>query len=126
MFMVNLRSGQRDPRFFLGVLNSRLVRALWLDQYYDRRRTFPKIKGTYLKAIPVPVNSLDPEKATRLVALVEEMLRMTQQADQQRTDHGYNVVDRQITALDDQIDQLVYELYGLTAEEIRIVEEATA
>ena len=32
---------------------------------------------------------------------------------------------RQIEATDRQIDQLVYELYGLTDEEIRIVEEAT-
>ncbi|HUU98974.1 MAG TPA: hypothetical protein VM487_24850 [Phycisphaerae bacterium] len=32
---------------------------------------------------------------------------------------------RQIDATDRQIDRLVYELYGLTDEEIRIVEEAT-
>jgi len=31
----------------------------------------------------------------------------------------------QIDATDRQIDQLVYELYGLTEEEIQIVEEAT-
>jgi hypothetical protein len=34
-------------------------------------------------------------------------------------------IERQIAATDAQIDQLVYELYGLTDEEIRIVEEAT-
>ena len=34
-------------------------------------------------------------------------------------------VYRQVEATDRQIDQLVYELYGLTDEEIRIVEEAT-
>ena len=32
---------------------------------------------------------------------------------------------RQIEATDRQIDALVYELYGLTKEEIAIVEEAT-
>ena len=36
------------------------------------------------------------------------------------------VLQRQIAAMHRQIDQLVYELYGLTDEEIRIVEEATA
>ena len=35
-------------------------------------------------------------------------------------------IQRQIDATDRQIDQLVYELYGLTDEEIRIVEDATA
>ncbi len=35
-------------------------------------------------------------------------------------------LQRQIDATDRQIDQLVYELYGLTEEEIKIVEEAGA
>ena len=35
-----------------------------------------------------------------------------------------NLVERQIEATDKQIDALVYELYGLTEEEIRIVEGA--
>jgi len=35
------------------------------------------------------------------------------------------VIQRQIDAADKQIDQLVYELYGLTNEGILIVEEAT-
>jgi len=33
-----------------------------------------------------------------------------------------SALERQITAIDRQIDELVYELYGLTADEIRIVE----
>ncbi len=35
-------------------------------------------------------------------------------------------VSRQIEATDREIDRLVYELYGLSDEEIRIVEEATS
>lgn len=31
-------------------------------------------------------------------------------------------IERQIQATDEQIDQLVYKLYGLTEEEIKIVE----
>jgi len=34
-------------------------------------------------------------------------------------------IQREIDATDRQIDQLVYQLYGLSDEEIRIVEEAT-
>jgi hypothetical protein len=39
--------------------------------------------------------------------------------------HARTVIERQIEATDRQIDQLVYELYGLTDDEIRLVEEAT-
>ncbi len=35
------------------------------------------------------------------------------------------MLQRQIDATDQQIDKLVYELYGLTDEEIKIVEETT-
>jgi hypothetical protein len=35
------------------------------------------------------------------------------------------LLERQIAGTDREIDQLVYELYGLTGREIRIVEEAT-
>ena len=47
--------------------------------------------------------------------------------DLQAAKIGYDkkFIQRQIATTDKQIDQLVYELYGLTEEEIRIVEEVT-
>ncbi len=39
-------------------------------------------------------------------------------------EHERTLLQRQIEATDRQIDALVYELYGLTEEGIRIVEEA--
>lgn len=39
--------------------------------------------------------------------------------------HDKDALGRQIEAADRQTDQFVYELYGLTAAEIKIVEEAT-
>ena len=43
-----------------------------------------------------------------------------------RVEQERTVIGHQIEATDRQIDRLVYELYGLSEEEIRIVEEATA
>ncbi|MCK4394244.1 hypothetical protein KAX17_15195 [Candidatus Bipolaricaulota bacterium] len=39
--------------------------------------------------------------------------------------HAKSLIQRQIDAIDKQIDHLVYELYSLTKEEIKIVEGAT-
>ena len=44
------------------------------------------------------------------------------QLPQDRTPHEQTALERQIEAADRQIDALVYELYGLTVEEIGIVE----
>jgi hypothetical protein len=41
------------------------------------------------------------------------------------TPNARTALQRQIDATDRQIDQLVYELYGLTDDEIKIVVEAT-
>ena len=39
-----------------------------------------------------------------------------------RLDHDKELLSRQVEATDASIDELVYELYGLTEEEIRLVE----
>ncbi len=39
-----------------------------------------------------------------------------------KTDHNKNLIQRQIDYTDNEIDKLVYELYNLTDEEIKIVE----
>lgn len=42
-----------------------------------------------------------------------------------KTDHDKTLLQRQIYATDKRIDKLVYEIYGLTGEEIGIVEGDT-
>ncbi|MCK4393632.1 hypothetical protein KAX17_12070 [Candidatus Bipolaricaulota bacterium] len=60
-----------------------------------------------------------------MVNLVQTMLELHKQLAAAKTDHEKSLIQRQIDSTDKQIDQLVYELYGLTDEEIRIVEEGT-
>jgi hypothetical protein len=50
------------------------------------------------------------------------MLSLNRQLPSAKTDHEKTALQRQIDATDRPIDQLVYELYGLTEEEIKIVE----
>jgi len=56
-----------------------------------------------------------------MVALVERMLELHQQ--QPQTPQARTILKRQIEATDREIDNLVYRLYDLTEDEIRIVEE---
>lgn len=123
--MVKLRCPEPNPRFLLGILNSKLTRALWLDRFFDQRRTFPKIKGTYLKQLPIrKIDFSDPaEKSVhdQIVQHVDQMLELHQRLDAARTPPEKASVERQIAAADLQIDRLVYDLYGLTEDEIKIV-----
>ena len=57
-----------------------------------------------------------------MVELVDTMLGLHKRLAAARVPDEKKRIQRQIDATDRQIDQLVYELYGLTAEEIAIVE----
>ena len=56
---------------------------------------------------------------------MEKSLELVKQLVIDFQTHEKNRLDIQIEALDRQIDEVVYELYGLTPEEQKIIEEAT-
>jgi hypothetical protein len=57
-----------------------------------------------------------------MVALVTKMLDLNKQLQDTSLDHEKTLLQRQVEATDAAIDTLVYELYGLTEEEIATVE----
>ena len=56
-----------------------------------------------------------------MVGLVETMLKLHRDLPKAKTPHEREIMKRQVAATDRQIDALVYGLYGLTEDEIRIV-----
>jgi hypothetical protein len=127
IFMVTLReAAQVTPAFLLGVLNSKLLRALWVGRFYDQRQTFPKIKGTYLKELPVALPDFskpaDRARYDNLVVLVDKMLALVPKLRAAKSEPERKTLQNAVTATDQRIDELVYDLYGLTAKEREIVE----
>ncbi|UCG69662.1 MAG: Eco57I restriction-modification methylase domain-containing protein, partial [Thermoplasmata archaeon] len=126
IFMVNIYFNDLDPLFVLGLLNSKLTRVIWVNQFYDQRRTFPKIKGTYLMQLPIYnidfSDKIDKAHYNRIVKLVERMLDLHKRLVKAKTTYDKTNLQHQIDATDQQIDHLVYELYDLTDKEIEIIE----
>ena len=69
-----------------------------------------------------PTNPEDVTRHDQIVALVEQMLDLNKKLDAANMSHENEMLKRRIDATDAQINKLVYELYGLTEEEIKIVE----
>jgi hypothetical protein len=119
--IVKNSDNEYDLKFFLGIMNSAL-----LNWYFKVSYNIVNIDPRYLKMVPVHAidfsTSADKSHHDKIVALVEEMLSLNKQLATAKTDHEKTALQRQIDATDGQIDKLVYELYGLTEEEIRIVE----
>ena len=115
--------------YWLGILNSRVLWWFLSRTGAVLRGGYYRFKTNYLAPFPVPqhIPSHDSSAGVRdtLVAAVRHAQELRQLAGAAKTNHELQLSGRQINATDRQIDQLVYELYGLTDKEIRIVEEAT-
>ncbi|HMR82039.1 MAG TPA: TaqI-like C-terminal specificity domain-containing protein [Niabella sp.] len=98
-------------RFLLSLINSKLFHFYWFKKHYDNKATFPKIKKEPIESLPI--KEADKEAIEKNSNLVEEILRKKTQDPTADT-----------TDLENQIDQLVYQLYDLTEEEIKIIESA--
>ncbi len=117
----------RDVRYIVGLLNSRLLRYVYQATVPEaRQKAFPQVKVSSLRQLPIrTIDFSDPADKARhdkMVNLVQTMLDLHKLLAAAKTAHEKDVLQRQIAATDHQIDQLVYELYGLTADEIKIVE----
>jgi len=120
----------KDDKYLLGILNSQLIFS-----YFKRIASVlgDADKGGRLRwfrqdVFKIPIrtidfsNPADVKQHDRMVSLVECMLDLHKQAAAARLPDEKERLERQIAVTDGQVDALVYELYGLTAEEIKIVE----
>ena len=114
-----------DDSDLLGILNSSFA------YFYFRRvcaglestgETYLRFFGQYLEKFPIICPSADNESVRQRLAELVEKLLGAKEREAQTSGAAKDNWMRQIAALDRQIDALVYELYGLTDEEIALVE----
>lgn len=115
-----------DPKYVLGLLNSRLL-------FWKLRNLSNLFRGGWITCTKqyfgeLPIRIIDFSKADdvaqheKMVQMVDQMMAAKEQFMAANTDRDRNYYERKCSGLDRQIDQLVYELYGLTTEEVSLVE----
>lgn len=112
--------------YVLGLLNSNLLEWFIRQTATQMRGGWYSFESRFIKNLPIcALNTGNPKERAqyeRMVSLVESMLALHKKLAVVKTPHEQENFKRQIDATDRQIDTLVYELYGLTEEEIKIVE----
>ena len=99
----------KADKVLVAILNSKM--GWWLiSKYCTAIQHGYQLIWKYLGQIPIPQHNEDQAKP--IIKVVVQILSL------KKTNPGANT-----SALEKEIDQLVYQLYGLTEEEIRIVEE---
>ena len=127
LYTIVPRSNDIKPAYILGLLNSHL-----LNWYYqkiinpEQGEALAQVKRGHIAKLPIrAINFDNPEdvaKHDKLVALVDTMLELQKKYHETRMERDKELYERQIKVVDKQIDQLVYDLYGLTEEEVKVVE----
>ena len=118
--------------YLLGILNSKLI-----FHYFKRNSTVlgdadkkGRLRWVRQDVEYIPIRTIDFDNPTdkarhdRMVQLVETMLDLHKRLPNANAPHDKQTLQRQIDTTDRQIDKLVYDLYGLSEEEIKIVEGA--
>ena len=116
-----------DLRYLVAVLNSNLV-----DYYYNATYGGNKLSGGYLRIGPpqvktIPIRTIDFAKPddvqihNEMINLVDEMMKLHKQLPGLGAE-GLKNAKAIIKTVDEEIDALVYELYGLSEDEVAIVD----
>jgi hypothetical protein len=117
-------------RYIAGLLNSRL-----LSFVYPRvsnktiAKSFPRLSVGDLKRLPIrPIDFADPVDRARhdkMVALVDRMLELNKKKHSGKlAPSELDRLEREIASTDHDIDELVYDLYGISEQERGIIEGA--
>lgn len=106
-----IQTARWNMKFLTGILNSKLI-AFWLKHKGKMQGSNYQVDKEPLLSIPLPNPTLlDKSIETRIISLLEKILA-TKQVD--------NTADT--SEFEHKIDELVYQLYDLTPDEIAIVE----
>jgi type I restriction-modification system DNA methylase subunit len=112
--------------YLLGILNSNLISQYLKTISTTFQHGYIALNRQYIEQLPIrAINFADPaekDRHDRMVSLVEQMLALHKTLAAAKSPQEGELIQRQIASTDRQIDELVYRLYGLTEEEIRIVE----
>lgn len=124
LFIVH--SSKHDLYYLLALLNSKVINFAYRFGNPQTGKVFAEIKPSVVKQLPIQIIDFSDSKEKQthddIVHLVKRILQLNEQLATAKTPQEKTVLQRQITAVDRQIDQLVYTLYGLTPEEIALVE----
>ena len=126
IYNITLRESYYDIRYICGLLNSKIMVAIYQSIVPEAGRLFAEVKKINLDKLPIPKldlsNPAQKAQHDRMAQLVDQMLDTQKRLHTSKTESDRKHYQQRADILDKQIDTLVYELYDLTPKEIRVVE----
>ena len=110
VFVIRSNNSSVNMKYVLAILNSKAI-GYYISSFGDKSKQnlFPRVSMKMLKQLPIP--KVSKEKQELLINYVDRILEKKKSNTNSDT-----------TALEHDLDKLVYDLYGLTEEEIAVIE----
>ena len=113
LFTIMPKRADVSLKYAMALLNSKLLNTLYQFLSQEEGKTLAQVKTGLVGELPFVLGDQAP-----LIDIVDKILAVTKDDDYLEN----TAKQAKVREYEKQIDQLVYELYGLTAEEIKIVE----
>ncbi len=113
-----------DDKYLLGVLNSSASKFQLINICDKVQGGFYRLKIIYVEQLRIPIPKSEKEKKlqSQIVNEVEAILKLHELLKSEKLPSNIQQIKTRITHSEEKINKLVYELYQLTPEEIKIVE----
>ncbi len=111
--------------YLLALLNSKLLDWWYQKLIPEKGRVFAEVKVINLKKLPIKIinnNQQELKYYNNIVSLSNEMLNTQELYNSAKSEADKIIFKQKIILLDNKIDDLVYQIYDLTEEEINIIE----
>lgn len=124
--LYGLTTTKIEIKFLLGLINSDLIN-FYLKKFYTTKKEdlFPEIQSYMIKGLPIKViNDSNNEIKHKIILRVNQILKSFNQLKLTIDNQDKIYFEDKINAYKNQINELVYELYGLNEDEIEIIKQS--
>ena len=108
-----------NDKFLLGILNSTACDYFIKSIAATKQNGYFEYKPMYVEQLPIPTASSTQKK--EIEKLVGQILNLNTQKSQANVPGVIEQIDNQIAHADEKINKLVYQLYELTEDEIKVI-----
>jgi len=114
-------SNEGNHKFLLGILNSKLASFYYWQINPEKGEALAQVKKQHVEQLPVPAN-VSKKQQEQIIKHVDQLLQLNKDLQTATLPSQKKQIQSRIGYCEDKINEMVYELYGLTEEEIQIIE----